>query len=91
MQKKITIGIKFCGGCNPRFDRGQAFAKIKEQLSDLFEFETIDITKHYKAVLIIRGCGGCGFEYEGEIADKQFLLSNVDEMPKLIEILQNFK
>lgn len=31
----MKVGVKFCGGCNPRYDRGEALKKLKEHLTDI--------------------------------------------------------
>lgn len=31
----MILGIKYCGGCNPTYDRGAAVAELKKDLSDL--------------------------------------------------------
>lgn len=31
----MKIGVKFCGGCNPRYDRGASLRKMKEHLMDV--------------------------------------------------------
>lgn len=31
----MKIGIKFCGGCNPRYDRGTCVRKLKEHFADV--------------------------------------------------------
>ncbi len=90
MPDKITIGVKFCGGCNPRFDRGVAFTEIRNQLAHCCHLQTLDPATHYKAVLVIRGCERCAFSFEGQQAEKQFILSSINEMPSLIEELKAF-
>ena len=31
----MKVGVKFCGGCNPRYDRGASLRKIKEDLNEV--------------------------------------------------------
>ena len=31
----MKVGVKFCGGCNPRYDRGACLRKMREQLNDV--------------------------------------------------------
>lgn len=49
------IGVRYCGGCNPRYDR-VALTKQIEQLfpHDIFESAVPEHT--YDAVLVICGC-----------------------------------
>ena len=51
----MTIGVKFCGGCNPLYDRGKLFEKTKEAYPD-HTFEMADDTKEYEKLLVICGC-----------------------------------
>lgn len=49
------IGIRFCGGCNPGYDR----KKVTEKLADAFPeilFENVKASVHYLAVLVVCGC-----------------------------------
>ena len=51
----MTIGVKFCGGCNPMYDRGKLFEKTKEAYPD-HTFEMADDTRKYETLLVICGC-----------------------------------
>ena len=31
----MTVGIKYCGGCNPRWERGSAAARLREAFPDV--------------------------------------------------------
>ena len=31
----MKVGVRFCGGCNPRYDRGAALRKLKEERKDV--------------------------------------------------------
>ena len=48
----MTIGVKFCGGCNPMYDRGNLFEKTKEAYPD-HTFEMADDTKKYEKLLVL--------------------------------------
>lgn len=51
---KLKIGIKYCGGCNPGYDRVAVVARLKAQLTH------IDFIPHHgedaEAILIVAGC-----------------------------------
>lgn len=32
----MKIGIKYCGGCNPRYDRSQEVEKLKKKISPAY-------------------------------------------------------
>ena len=52
---EIRIGIKYCGGCNPAYDRVAAVNRIKETLKDRVEFLPAD-EKHLDLILAVQGC-----------------------------------
>ena len=51
----MTINIKYCGGCNPRFDR----AEIEHRLKERFPFYTYltNAQEDTDVVIILCGCG----------------------------------
>lgn len=51
----MDIGIKFCGGCNPKYDRGKLYGSIREAWQE-HSFETADENKKYDLLLVITGC-----------------------------------
>ncbi|MBN1383167.1 MAG: hypothetical protein JXA41_15990 [Deltaproteobacteria bacterium] len=53
--KKRRIGLKYCGGCNPRHDRVQTAALIKKSLKEEMEFVSHEEAE-IEGVLIIAGC-----------------------------------
>ena len=55
----MLVGVKFCGGCNPRYDRGKAFEVIKEQMQGEAEFVIAEEGMEYDFVLVIGGCTNC--------------------------------
>lgn len=55
MSKKYRIGLKYCGGCTPRYDRVKAVGYLREQLKDrveLVSYEDPDV----EGVLVVTGC-----------------------------------
>jgi hypothetical protein len=61
----MLVGVKFCGGCNPRYDRGKALEAIKERLRsspdrpDPLEFAIAREGGEYDDLLVIGGCTNC--------------------------------
>ena len=51
----MNIGVKFCGGCNPNYDRGKLYRRILETYPDQ-HFETADENKTHDLLLVICGC-----------------------------------
>lgn len=50
-----TIGVKFCGGCNPQIDRGKLFKQLKEILSLEHEL-LLDLKKPWDIGILLSGC-----------------------------------
>ena len=50
----IRIGVKYCGGCNPTYDRVQLVEIVKKKLSGLAEVVGAD--EDIDLVLAIQGC-----------------------------------
>ncbi len=51
----MLIGIKYCGGCNPRYDRSK-FIKLLNKKLPSCKFEIISLIKEYDYVFIVCGC-----------------------------------
>ncbi|MCR1899353.1 hypothetical protein NSA47_10195 [Irregularibacter muris] len=52
----IEVLIKYCGGCNPRYDRGQIVEKLKKQYSTINFTSSIDPRKSWDLVIVLSGC-----------------------------------
>ena len=53
--KKIKIGVKFCGGCQSRYERGQLYELVRTEVSDA-DFEYANDNIMYDILLVISGC-----------------------------------
>ncbi len=51
----MDIGVKFCGGCNPMYDRGKLYKRIMGAYAE-HSFEAADEAKNYETLLTICGC-----------------------------------
>lgn len=52
----LVVGIKYCGGCNPRYDRLDFSKKIMQDYKDQILFKTVSQDEEYDAILVICGC-----------------------------------
>ncbi len=55
----MLVGVKFCGGCNPRYDRGKALETIKKELEGNADLVIAEEGVEYDFLLIIGGCTNC--------------------------------
>lgn len=60
---KTRIALKYCGGCNPGFDRVQYFKAIQNAAGNRIKWVSLD-ELDYETVLVIYGC-----EVECPVAD----------------------
>jgi 4-hydroxybutyrate CoA-transferase len=51
----VNIGIKYCGGCNPKFDRKAFVEELKSRHKDI-NFEIASETSNYELVFLVNGC-----------------------------------
>ena len=80
----MTVGVKFCGGCNPVYDRGTEYNKLKERYPDI-HFETYDPAKKYKKLLLICGCDRTCLRFREEFeADEIIIAGSAGEMEAVI-------
>ena len=77
----MTIGVKFCGGCNPMYDRGKLFEKTKEAYPD-HAFEMADDTKKYEKLLVICGCERACADTSRYICEREIRVSQ-DTVPEI--------
>ena len=51
----VQIGVRYCGGCNPTYDRVNVVKKLQKFFPE-FSFVNAESGKSYPAVLIVNGC-----------------------------------
>lgn len=51
----MKIGVKYCGGCNPQFQRSNAFKIIENSLKNAV-FQYYSPKDSYDIILVIFGC-----------------------------------
>ncbi len=60
----MKCGVRFCGGCNPSYDRGKAYEHMKNELDGEVELLIAQEDESYDALLVIGGCSNCCASYE---------------------------
>lgn len=51
----MKIGVKYCGGCNPYYERKTAVEQLNRRFADVV-FETAVTDKEYDVILLVCGC-----------------------------------
>jgi sulfite reductase beta subunit-like hemoprotein len=58
-----TVGIQFCGGCNPRIDRGQIARELQQELEGMGH-RVVFNSPDADLVIFLSGCmSGCAFKF----------------------------
>ena len=66
----LHCAVKFCGGCNPMYDRGAA---------GVADFSLPRDGEQYDVLLILRGCTGCPYLYEDISATHRIVCASQNE------------
>ena len=69
----MKAGIKFCGGCNPRYDRGSQTTGLRERLKEV-QWVSGDDSQVCDFWLIICGCSRACVSTESLSAKQQILV-----------------
>ena len=82
------VGIRYCGGCNPRYDRDRACGIIRQALSSRAQTEYAREGVSYDALAVIGGCTNCcastdQFEVKGEI----YRITSIEQAEEAAEAL----
>ena len=85
----LRCTVKFCGGCNPCYDRGEAYRTVRASLADTAAFSYPENGIHYDVLLIVRGCTGCPYLYEEIDADHRVILTAGDQVDTAIEQIRH--
>jgi len=85
----MRIGIKYCGGCNPRFNR-RVF--VERLIDDFIEasFEPASEKEIYDIVLVVCGCSNACASYEKLSYTKIIIVSSEQEYAKTKSLINNF-
>lgn len=59
----MRIGIKYCGGCNPRYDRNSIITRLINDYNDLI-VELVKEKEVYDLVIILCGCTSCCINHQ---------------------------
>ncbi len=79
----MTVGVKYCGGCNPKYERGVEVNKIKERYPDC-KFEGFDLNKKYDKVLLICGCERVCLGFRPELVNENsIVVGSADDCEKV--------
>jgi hypothetical protein len=81
----LKTGVKFCGGCNPRYDRKAFLKKIEKSMTG-YRF-TYNLEEEYDILLIICGCKSACAKCDNK-GKKTIIVDNLSETEEIIRQLK---
>lgn len=91
MKSSAKIGIKYCGGCNPKYDRVSFASKVKEVYSD-YEVKSANSSEMFDCVVVVSGCHAACASLKDINTRKGFIIvreNKLDETLKHINMSLN--
>lgn len=85
----MLCGVKFCGGCNPRYERGEALTQMKKRFQDRIEFTQAEEGISYDFLLVIGGCTNCCASYQQYDAKTYILMWDAQQLAETQEKIEN--
>ncbi|TCO79523.1 hypothetical protein [Marinisporobacter balticus] len=55
----MRIGVKYCGGCNPRYERKAFVDKVSKNLGEMYDLVVAKEGEIYDFILVMGGCMNC--------------------------------
>ena len=84
----MKVGTKFCGGCNPKYDRINALEYMKVQLEN-YKFSYVKDEEIYDYIVIICGCHAiCASHGNIKFTKEKFILKSIDDVQKIVDKLK---
>jgi len=74
----MKVGIKYCGGCNPRYDRAAKVSQLKSE-NPQWDWEYAREESSYDLLVVAGGCTACCASYEQYKADKVVKLRSAED------------
>ena len=88
MKVKKKIGVKYCGGCNPTYERVEVIQQVQSSLGDRFLFLSFE-QKGLNGLLLINGClRSCAIQCFDQEETAYFSISGENDFGMLIDWLK---
>lgn len=85
----LTVGIKYCGGCNPKYDRAQKVQELQKHYPQLC-FSYAVPAQTYDFLIVICGChANCASHENLSVQSKKFILCEEQDFEQLYTFFDN--
>ncbi len=83
--KMLKVGIKYCGGCNPDYDRVALVKQIESRLQGKVEFVSPE-NDHVDFVLAVEGCKTACADLSSFQGKTIHVISRKEDVDKFLQI-----
>ncbi|AWI03241.1 hypothetical protein [Clostridium drakei] len=85
----MNIGVKYCGGCNAKYDRKKFLCLLKKEFN--YDFEIAKLDKIYDMIIVLCGCTSCcANHYELKFKFEKILVTGKDDYYMVKKILNKY-
>ena len=85
----LRVGVKYCGGCNPEYDRVALVEQIKESLEGKVSFVAPE-SGRFDIILAVHGCRTACADLSGFRGIETWMLTGIEEGEKFVrEIIES--
>jgi 4-hydroxybutyrate CoA-transferase len=85
----LNVGIKYCGGCNPRYNRKKFLNDLERSFN--YSFEVAQLGKIYDILIILCGCNSCCVNYsELKFKFKRILVRSEEDFNEVKNLLDRY-
>jgi hypothetical protein len=85
----LKVGIKYCGGCNPGYDRVALADFIKQSLHGKAEFVPLDHA-HIDLILAVEGCRTCCADLSSFEGKQVYFITQIEDAGKFLQESPNW-
>jgi len=84
MGETVKVGLKYCGGCNPEYDRVSLVRHIEESLQGKVEFVKPE-SESVRLILAVEGCSTACADLSAFQGMEVRIITNIEGAEKLIK------
>ena len=86
----MNIGIKYCGGCNPHFDRSFIINRIMELFKDE-KFEYAKENNSYDIILVVNGCSRACSDHSSLKGKEKIFINSEEDYLEVVDLIRKHK
>lgn len=85
----LQYRVKFCGGCNPKYNRRYFFERLEKEFNNSINFTLLDENVLYDGLVLICGCERSCTNYDNiRSKTKEIIITSSDQLEETIKIIK---